>query len=123
MLLSSSNFASTNRFRFAAASVVMDDRIIVTGGLSSENSSEQCFCSKSTTRTVGTSSTAFFLEQEDTKGFHNAKEMIFERYGHALVLMCDVVYVLGGTRNAKNVYGEIVYNCQPPAFSYRINIK
>ena len=117
MLLSSRNFASINCFRFAAASVVMDNRIFVTGGLSSENFSEECLCPKP--KDFRDCWSGFF---EENRKCCNTNEMIFERYGHALVLMCDVVYVLGGTRNAKNVYGEIVYS-QAPAFSYRIKTK
>ena len=91
MKILSNESATTSSFRYAAAAIVIHNRIFVTGGLSSENSSE-CFTFLKQSYYYSEEITLQIKRHYDD--FHI--NMKCNRQGHALALMCDAVYVFGG---------------------------
>ena len=79
---SSISCCPTNYFRYAAAAVIHENRLYITGGLSSETSSEFC----------ETKHTEFYSGYVWT----NFERMNFSRHGHALASLLNAVYVVGG---------------------------
>ena len=95
MQFSSFPFPSTECFRYDSAAITAESghNLYLIGGRNWESSTKICVYSNDTHRFT----------------WHQHDQMNFNRHGHALVLLCDIIYVLGG-RNVRHEESAIGFN-------------